>query len=387
MKHLDLSRIPHYPPTENDRLVARIAQLEDTFKAFKHSHSIKSPEIVAPEGYNPWQDHFNNTRKRIHQAVTPGAETMAILGAGLCNDIPLGSLLTRSNLRLIDLIDLNRLDLFRALHKTATTELSSGRSRLLLDGNDIVLDYTENGFRRICRGIQCDVTGAMGSYVETHPKIKKDLQKQLKENPDQDPHEIALDAVSRLMAETKFAGRTPSIRDQYDLVVSDLVLTQIEGSINTTAQALLAPELLTDEVVNQNPDWMYQHCQIVQPAVIQNHLNNVRRLIAQGGLGLIISDNTMLVRMLSLKELNVRHDHEMQVLRSNHGPVYFYQTRSPRFLCFGSDLNQMIRHFMPEAEIQDVSSWTWETQPLVQQNFGEQFVGNEVQSATFRIAA
>ncbi len=315
-----------------------------------------------------WREHKSHMTWGVQEALNHSwyPKDIAVLGAGRCNDINLLEIMQRGSVETVDLYDLDATGMDEALHHTRAKI-----SALLPEA----LDYAQ------FNPIMCDVTFVLEDILKRFDSLYSRL---LHSGVEKDFVAAQTMIVTKIIEEIRDAvSHRPAPDKQYDVVVSDCILSQIvvtlELQIIKFFDALFNGKNISHELwdtIKHSIDTLF----------VEDHFRVLTEMVKPHGSLFIASDNTLLMRgKVSQQYVEESKKFHVQGSVLDVGEDYMLQEiEIPRFNYLNGDLREMIDKHLPGYTILDEKQWEWNRNPHQLQNNDTIFSAERVQGVVLK---
>lgn len=346
-----------------------------SYRQFVNSLGVVGTAQLSPENANLyWHEHRTNMSEFIKESLrlTHKPEKVAVIGAGECNDLDIQGILNNSGIQKIDFIDLDSKGVESAINrikKDLITVLGESESNLQL--NSCPLDVTF--FLEELINDFCKIRWKYARY--NFPPSEKEQEK------------LYTEIIS--VFEKCINTRTLAEKSQYDVVVSDCILSQLLVSIEIQVQKLL------DDIydINLGARNLYRRLKgDIEKTFIPDHLKILKHMTKPDGHIFIASDQVLLKR----EKVSEKHrEMLMRLKRSGELPEnenirdfdrnYIIEEIPIRRIDYmDGDLQKIFKEHDPSTQIVKNETWEWNRQPHELQKTGKSFSGELVQGLIIR---
>lgn len=313
-----------------------------------------------------WEEHRQEMRRAIGSAMEdiPESGAMAVVGAGACRDLDLVELASNPRLGRMDLVDLDAPGMEEAL-----CEARARLARLQPEEGWLQPHPLDK-----VNPVQVEITGVMESFLNWMDQRAGTLNrestnwtrfqgKRMKE---------WLAPILEFWRRATQVERGPEeLRNQYDLTLSDCILSQlwvsVERAIEAQLNVMIIPPRNEKEGKHQGDCWKYLKAEI--PKVVGGaHLKTLVAMTRPGGQILVVSDQHTLRRYrvpsLEWRGAPPEIKNAMRVLSQDEKTVVAEELRmDPRMVCYAGNLGDLTRWALPHAVVLGASEWVWNRQP------------------------
>ncbi len=311
--------------------------------------AVGSSNISPENSEKYWREHKANMtwgiQKALNECTYP--RDIAILGAGKCNDIRLLEVMQRGSVENIDLYDLSAEDLEQAI-----SYVKAKIKSILPEA----VNYAN------FNPVLADVTYVMKNLSRKFGEMKKPEKQAI------------LDAINEVVAERRSDFR------QYDVVVSDCILSQIVAALEIQIEKLLGSDF-REELKEE-----------VHEIFINDHIEILSAMTRPGGTIFLASDQTLLYRgkvsknhakMLYYME-KMGHLPPNEVIRDFGGDYLVEELHIPRFKYLNGDLPAILERHRDSLTILKKKEWEWNRDPHELQSDDSVFGAEIVQGVVLK---
>jgi hypothetical protein len=268
-----------------------------------------------------WKEHREKLNGAIQTALdltesTDGYKKMIVFGAGRCDDFDLEKFATQPEVTQIDIVDLDS--------QNATEAINQVRQR------------TTNKVANM-RIIEMDASLILTQLFQELDQYFNNLQDGTLRIVGEEDVDYNLQQIFQIIAKScSTATHPPELHEQYDLAVSDCIVSQFLVSIESYLETQLIRKIRRNQYIN-NLQAIWSRIKYYIPRIIvPHHLNTIQKTIRPGGTLFFATDHT------ELKQ----------------------QSRTTRIILGpNDDLETITKSTFPECNITAINHWVWNRIP------------------------
>ncbi|MBA4336465.1 hypothetical protein C0416_01665 [bacterium] len=334
---------------------------------------VGSSDISQEDSEKYWTEHKAGMTWGTQEALSNvwNPQDIAIFGAGKCNDIRLLEVMQRGSVKNIDLYDLdaNGLEIAIGYVKSRINSIMPEAINFA-NFNPVVADVTfmlKNVFKKF-NGIRSDFTS---DFAPVGPGREQKL----------------IEAILKAIFGALDGRQIPE--KQYDVVVSDCILSQILAVFEIQIEKL-RDDLLEKQEVSIG---LWEDLERdVHGVITKDHFDVLSQMTKPNGAVFVASDSTLLYRgkvskahFELLQAMEEKGDlPQEERIRDFGGDYVVEELMIPRFKCMDGDIARMAEKHMPDFEIVESRKWEWNRDPHELQKDGCVFGAEEVQGVVLK---
>lgn len=344
------------------------------FASFLERLKVVGSTNITPENSEKyWVEHRANmtwgTQKALGEARHP--RDVAILGAGKCNDIRLLEVMQKGSVENIDLYDLDADGL-----QAGINNVKAKIYKIMPEAINFV------NFNPVV----ADITFLMKNLLRKFDVIRADFKSDFAQVGSK-REQMLYTFVRKAILEALVQREIPT--KQYDVVVSDCILSQILVAIEIQIKQLV--DDLLDKMEVSIGVWEEME-EMVHELFIKDHFDVLMKMTRPGGAIFIASDCTLLERGKLHRDYSkmlytMQERGELPVyenIRDFGGDYIVEELETPRFRYMNGDLVKMVEIHMSNLSIVGSREWEWNRHPHELQKNDSVFSAEKVQGVVLK---